>query len=51
MGREARGEGGGRTNELGKREVDGGAREDMDGNEGIGIGGITSVSYMIATGD
>lgn len=51
VGREARGEGGGRTNELGKRDVDGGAREDMDGNDGIGIGGITSVSHIIAIGD
>ena len=43
VGSEARGDGGGRTNEVGRSEL-GGANDFIDGNDGAGIGGIYSVS-------
>jgi hypothetical protein len=43
VGSEARGDGGGRTNEVGRSEL-GGANDFMDENDGAGIGGIYSVS-------
>jgi len=43
VGRDARGDGGGSTNEVGSSEL-GGASDFMDGNDGAGIGGMYSVS-------
>lgn len=43
VGSDARGDGGGRTNEVERSEL-GGANDFIDGNDGAGIGGIYSVS-------
>lgn len=43
VGSEARGDGGGRTNEVARSEL-GGANDFIDGNDGAEIGGIYSVS-------
>ena len=45
VGRDAPGEGGGRTNEVGSNELVGAKLSFSAGKAGAGMGGITSVSY------
>lgn len=44
VGRDARGDGGGRTNDVGSSELVGAILSLKEGKGGAGIGGITSVS-------
>lgn len=45
VGKDARGDGGGRTKEVGRSELVGGAHDFTLGKEGAVIGGMSSVSY------
>lgn len=49
VGRDARGDGGGRTNEVGRSELVGGTNDFAVRKDGAAIGGMNSVSYESIT--